>query len=79
MRYKYEYKTAVERDALIQEHSDLVLVEEQNITEGNFLVFVDAQEELQADPVTTKLAIIEQQNLAIMAALADLYETVTTT
>lgn len=79
MRYKYEYKTAAERDALIQEHSNLVLVEEQNITDGNFLVFVDAPEEPQADPVTAKLAVIEQQNLTIMSALADLYETVATT
>lgn len=41
MEYNFEYKTNEERESIITEHSDLCLIEEQNITEGNFLIFVD--------------------------------------
>lgn len=39
---KVEYENADEREQLINEHisSGLFLFEEQNITEGNFLIFV---------------------------------------
>ncbi|AQS06151.1 hypothetical protein [Clostridium beijerinckii] len=43
MNYKYEYKSLEERESLITTHSNLFLVEEQNITDGNFLIFVDEE------------------------------------
>lgn len=41
MRYKYQYSDELERQALLEEHENMTLVEEQNITDGNFLVFLD--------------------------------------
>lgn len=36
-----EYNDAQERQALLEANSHLILIEEQNITEGNFLIFSD--------------------------------------
>jgi hypothetical protein len=41
MEYKYEYTTSEERETILNDHIDLVLHEEQNIDEGNFLIFID--------------------------------------
>lgn len=43
MEYKYQYKTQEERSALMLEHNNLILVEEQNLIEGNFLMFADTK------------------------------------
>ena len=48
MEYKYKYKNKEERDSILIEHSNLFLIEEQNITEGNFLIFTDIQPEQQS-------------------------------
>jgi len=45
MEYKFKYENKEERDSIIKEHSNLILIEEQNITEGNFLIFTDIQPE----------------------------------
>jgi hypothetical protein len=55
MDYKFEYKDTEERESIISEHSDLSLFEEQNITEGNFLIFVDTD---------TYNQMLEKQELA---------------
>lgn len=39
MIYKFEYTTQKDRERVIQENKHMILVEEMNITEGNFLVF----------------------------------------
>ncbi|WP_297425776.1 hypothetical protein [Clostridium sp.] len=54
MEYKYEYKNQDERELIINNHSDLFLREEQNIAEGNFLIFVDSQTHIQ-DQITEDL------------------------
>lgn len=41
MYYKYQYQTDDERESIINEHLDKYLHEEQNIAEGNFLIFSD--------------------------------------
>lgn len=41
MLYKKEYVTPEERQALIDQNKDKTLIEEQNILEGNFLIFSD--------------------------------------
>ncbi|MEK4273139.1 hypothetical protein [Paenibacillus sp. FSL R7-0026] len=41
MKYKYEYKTPEDREKLLNENSTLILIEEQNISDGNFLIFAD--------------------------------------
>lgn len=40
--YKYEYTDqTTDRQNILDSHKDLILIEEQNITEGNFLIFTD--------------------------------------
>ncbi|WP_339273607.1 hypothetical protein MKY59_20965 [Paenibacillus sp. FSL W8-0426] len=41
MRTKYQYKSADDRERIIAENNSLILIEEHNITEGNFLIFSD--------------------------------------
>jgi hypothetical protein len=41
MKSILQYNTQEERDSLISAHNSLILIEEQNITEGNFLIFSD--------------------------------------
>lgn len=41
MKVKHEYIDFSSRDLIIGENSNLYLIEEQNITEGNFLIFSD--------------------------------------
>lgn len=43
MDYKYEYKNNDEREELMNKYNTLFLIEEQNIVEGNFLIFSDTQ------------------------------------
>jgi hypothetical protein len=38
---KIQYSNISERNTIIEENSNLILVEEQNIKEGNFLMFSD--------------------------------------
>lgn len=42
MIVKKEYHTIEERNSIVNEFSHLFLIEEQNITEGNFLIFSDS-------------------------------------
>lgn len=42
MKYKFEFRDEESKSQLITEHSDKMLIEEQNITEGNFLIFEDS-------------------------------------
>lgn len=41
MKYRFQYIDQEERQGLINSNSNLFLIEEQNITEGKFLVFSD--------------------------------------
>lgn len=41
MKHIFQYSSEEERDNILQTKSDLILIEEQNITEGNFLIFSD--------------------------------------
>lgn len=44
MKYTFQYESDAERENLISTHSDKTIVEEKNITEGDFLVFSDDPE-----------------------------------
>jgi len=46
MEYKFEYKNAVERKSILESSSSYYLIEEQNITEGDFLIFSDVQSQV---------------------------------
>lgn len=39
MQITIEYTNQQEREQILEEHQDKYLIEEKNITEGNFLVF----------------------------------------
>lgn len=41
MKKVVQYQTSEERESLLIENADLILVEEKNIVDGNYLVFSD--------------------------------------
>lgn len=41
MKYTCQYATQAERQSILDNNQDKFLIEEQNITEGNFLIFAD--------------------------------------
>lgn len=43
MNYKFEYKTDDEKNNILNQNKDKILIEIQNITEGNFLIFSDVK------------------------------------
>lgn len=43
MNYKFQYTTQDEKTAILNNNKDKILIEEQNITEGNFLIFSDVK------------------------------------
>jgi hypothetical protein len=61
MRHIFQYTSEEEKSALISLHSTKYLVEEQNITEGKFLVFTD--EPPQSAPVYVTLPSAELAEL----------------
>jgi hypothetical protein len=65
MDYKFQYKTEEEKQIIIKENSSKYLVEYQNITEGNFLIFSDQKPQNLED--------INNNLLTVMNAIADLY------
>lgn len=87
MKVKKQYQSLEERELLIHEHSDLFLIEEHNITEGNFLVFADEYPELPG-PEPTLSEQVAELNLTVgniilesandKATIASLEETVGT-
>lgn len=68
MIIKVQYQDQTERQTIIDANSDKYLIEEQNITEGNFLIFSDTprlEDEVQQ---------LKQDNLILMDAIAQMYE-----
>ena len=41
-KLKVQYNDTEERERILREYAHLILIEEQNITEGNFLIFSDS-------------------------------------
>lgn len=61
MNYKYEYKNNDEREELINKYNTLFLIEEQNIVEGNFLIFSDTQrqsENIESEDLNNRVSDI---------------------
>jgi hypothetical protein len=55
MTYKFDYKNDIEREVILRTNSSLFLIEEQNIIDGNFLIFVDVQP--QQEDLSLKIRI----------------------
>lgn len=88
MIYKYNFDGTAEGQAtVVAEHANMTLVEIQDITEGHFLVFDDGQNSdiimPQPQDLLAKVQALEkqnvelkEQNLTVMAALADMYDAI---
>lgn len=69
---KIQYTDVADRQTKIDENIDKTIIEEQNITEGNFLLFSDVK------PIENQLQEQQDNQLTIMIAIADLYSAITT-
>lgn len=67
MNYKFQYTTNDERATILNNNKDKILIEEQNITEGNFLIFSDVK------PIENQISELQDNQLILMNAIADLY------
>jgi hypothetical protein len=65
---KIQYSDTIDRQAKIDTNKGKFLIEEQNITEGNFLIFSDTPR------VEEQVAQLKQDNLTLMDAIAQMYE-----
>lgn len=77
MDYKFQYDTKAERDNLISQNSTKYLIEEQNISDGNFLIFSDEpikEKVVYIDGTEAKLKDQADNQLVIMDVLATMYE-----
>jgi hypothetical protein len=72
MNYKIEYTDLTDRQAKVEANKDKILIEEQNIIEGNFLIFTDVK------PLENQIADLQENQLTIMNAIADLYSALPT-
>ncbi|PRR85945.1 hypothetical protein [Clostridium luticellarii] len=67
MNYKFEYKTDEEKTNILNQNKDKVLIEEQNLFTGNFLIFSDVK------PLENQISELQDNQLILMNAIADLY------
>lgn len=65
---KIQYNNLEERQQIIDANQDNFLIEEQNILDGNFLIFTDIK------PVEYQLRDQADNQLVIMDVLATMYE-----
>ena len=64
MRKTITYSTPEERETIIQENQDLILVEEHNLVTGNFLVFEDERKKPSSiEEVNDKVDLLIQMQL----------------
>lgn len=68
MVIKIQYENQVDRQNIINSNKDKILIEEQNIRDGNFLIFVDEE------PVEKKISNLQNDNLIVFEVLATIYE-----
>lgn len=68
MIIKIQYTDQTDRQNKIDANKDKILIEEQNIIDGNFLIFSDVK------PLETQVSELQQDNLILMDALATSFE-----
>ncbi|WP_054955004.1 hypothetical protein [Paenibacillus dakarensis] len=71
MKLKLQYQNNDERQSILKTHSDKYLIEEQNIKEGNFLIFSD---EAPLPSLEVQVSDLRQDNVVLMDALATTFE-----
>lgn len=68
MIYKFQYNDELERKNILVANNEKYLIEEQNISNGNFLIFSDTK---SLEDVVKQL---QQDNLTTFDVLATIYE-----
>lgn len=68
MKYKIQYTDQEDRQAILDDNKDKILAEEDNITEGNFLIFEDIV--LSSEPTIDE--VLEGQQ-TIKDGMADMF------
>ncbi len=64
MTVTFQYNTINERYAILEQNQDKFLIEEQNITSGNFLVFSDTprlEDNIQDIKNNTDMILLKQE------------------
>lgn len=64
--HKFQFTTEGEKQNIINAHPDLILREEQYITEGNFLIFADipsVENQLQDIKNSTDMILLKQEGI----------------
>lgn len=72
MTTKVQYTDQADRQLKIDANANKILIEEQNLFDGNFLIFTDIK------PLENQIADMQDNQLTIMEAIADLYSALPT-
>lgn len=72
MVFKFQYSNQAEREKILSDNKNNFVVEEQFLFEGNFLIFTDIK------PLENQVQELKDNQLTLMSAIADLYETIAT-
>jgi hypothetical protein len=74
MKKRIQFNSTEERTNLINENSTLILIMDEDITEGKFLTFTDIKPiENQVADITAKQVSTENLVMAVMSGVFDLY------
>lgn len=60
MLYKFQYDNASDRAVIINENQDKYLIEEQNLFDGNYLIFSDASLPIEN---TVDILLLKQEGI----------------
>lgn len=77
MFHKFQYHDEQERENLIEQHSNLYLIEEQNVEEGSFLIFSEKPSPVQivyTQISAEEMEALKAENQALNTAVVELYE-----
>lgn len=67
---RIQYIDQKDRQNILENNKDKVLIQEDNIIEGNFLIFSDTPR------IEEQITSIKNDNIILMDAIATLYETI---
>ena len=62
MEYKFQYTDVKTREAILSSNGDKILVEEQVLIEGSFLIYADAERDTKASIAFTMFPETELSN-----------------
>lgn len=66
MLFKFQYSNTEERENIISQNKEKILLEEQNVKEGDFLIFSDIkpiENQLQDIKNNTDMIILKQEGI----------------